>query len=210
MSYLYHIIYQIFELNRRGFRKNSTAIDFLLRLSYHTAMITAERLTRGPQPPQEKAKRPEDQDIRQVLEQRINTAIRRAQEQLMVLQETGPGGNGLLTVASHQHPTIELFTVSGDKSYANLEGWLVENARLQELGLAVMRDHGLDTSQGESYFTDKPLGVYNTGTNTSAQVLAFPSQNNPSLSFVRTTKYYTNSGQTFGLSWRVEVDPHQN
>lgn len=112
-----------------------------------------------------------------------------------------------------EYNTQPLFEISGEVDYALVRGdydkiiGRIEVDRLQDIALQVMTDYGFDPSIAEPEYTTEEGwstdGSLHRADGTSIEVLNYPSQTIPGLTFQRKREFTTETGDSFHVSWKV-------
>ena len=106
-----------------------------------------------------------------------------------------------------------LFSITAEK-YVCLKGmdwrkgyiWRVESDRLQQLGIGVMKEYGLDETNSRPEYCNGSWtkgGIIDDRDGTSREMRLYPSQTIDGLAFERVKKFVNTTGEVLSVEWSV-------
>lgn len=163
-------------------------------------MIDPEHLRPGPNQPPKPSILTEEQ-VKSLLTANIVAAIK-------TTEETAGFAESLWTRTT----SLDLFEMIARKKRSpvfsdDIAVGLFETGRLQEIAFQVMSQYGFDAKRSKPMYTSggfNSQGSSPCNDGTSEQLLIFPSQTIPGLSFIRDLDFYTEIDTPINVKWSVE------
>lgn len=163
-------------------------------------MIDVEVLRRGPW---ESVVRPRifpaDYQVRYALDEKLDDARRVAEHTRLLINKP------------RRASEFPLFKIDAGKTVSiGGEVSSYPKQRVQEIGLAVMKELGLNTDIRGTYYDAQGrarIGIENIFDGTYIETFSYPSQTIPGLNFLRRRHYYHDNGESISVEWSAQAFP---